>query len=176
MTQARIEKANVLGVGVSAIDMGLALEAIDRRIGARKKGYICVTGVHGVMEAQSDPDLRATLNQAFLNTPDGEPMVWVGRAQGHKGMSRVYGPDLMLEVFRLGVDRGYRHFFYGGNTGVAQALEEGLQARFPGTEIVGTHTPPFRPLNESEESEIVDAVRIARPDIIWVGLSTPKRS
>ncbi len=175
MTQARIEKANVLGVGVSAIDMGLALEAIDRRIGARKKGYICVTGVHGVMEAQSDPDLRATLNQAFLNTPDGVPMVWVGRAQGHKGMSRVYGPDLMLEVFRLGVDRGYRHFFYGGNTGVAQALEEALQARFPGTEIVGTHTPPFRPLNESEESEIVDAVRIARPDIIWVGLSTPKQ-
>src|SRR5690606_35226730 len=97
----QLPRVNVLGIGISAINPDLALRAIAGALERRTKGYICVTGVHGVMEAQSDPQLRRILNSAFLNTPDGVPMVWVGRLRGFKGMQRVYGPDLMLAVCEL---------------------------------------------------------------------------
>ena len=93
-----IQRVNVLGVGISDINLQTALAAITDAVGQRRKGYICVTGVHGVMEAQKDEKFRRILNQAFLCTPDGMPMVWVGRVRGHRAMRRVYGPDLMLEV------------------------------------------------------------------------------
>jgi N-acetylglucosaminyldiphosphoundecaprenol N-acetyl-beta-D-mannosaminyltransferase len=107
-------RANVLGVGVSAINPNGALARIARALESKTKGYICVTGVHGVSEAQNDPSLRAILNHAFLNTPDGIPTVWVGRLQGFREMARVYGPDLMLAVCGYTVGRGYTHFLYGG--------------------------------------------------------------
>jgi len=93
-----IQRVNVLGVGISVLNLRTALDAIADAVRARRKGYICVTGVHGVMEAQADATLRHILNQAFLCTPDGMPMVWMGWLRGHREMSRVYGPDLMLEV------------------------------------------------------------------------------
>jgi N-acetylglucosaminyldiphosphoundecaprenol N-acetyl-beta-D-mannosaminyltransferase len=171
----QFERVNVLGVGLSAINLKLAREAIGRALEQKTKGYICVTGVHGVMEAQQDPGFRGILNRSWLNTPDGMPMVWVGKLNGHREMSRVYGPDLMLEVCELARDRGFTHFLYGGAKGVAEELKEKLAAKFPGIKIVGTYTPPFRALNAVEETELIARVNGLRPDIIWVGLSTPKQ-
>lgn len=169
------ERANVLGVGVSALNLESALAQIARALAARTKGYVCVTGVHGVSEAQRDPQLRAILNRAFLNTPDGMPMVWVGRLQGFRAMDRVYGPDLMLRVCQHAAERGYSHFLYGGGEGVVPELQRRLEARFPQTKIVGAYTPPFRPLNAAESADLVRRVRAAQPDLFWVGLSTPKQ-
>jgi N-acetylglucosaminyldiphosphoundecaprenol N-acetyl-beta-D-mannosaminyltransferase len=135
--------ANVLGVGVSAVNMEQAMLACDDLIAANGRGYVSVTGVHGIMEAQSDPVFRTILNQSFLCVPDGMPMVWVGRLQGHRKMRRVYGPDFMLEFCRRSVARDYRHFLYGGKQGVAEELATELRRRFAGLQIVGTFTPPF---------------------------------
>jgi len=168
-------RANVLGVGVSAINLDTALARIVHALGSKTKGYICVTGVHGVSEAQNDPALRAILNRAFLNTPDGIPTVWVGRLQGFREMDRVYGPDLMLAVCKYTAGRGYNHFLYGGAEGVANELRRRLEARFPGIRVVGTYTPPFRPLNAVEAEDLLRRVAAAKPDIFWVGLSTPKQ-
>jgi N-acetylglucosaminyldiphosphoundecaprenol N-acetyl-beta-D-mannosaminyltransferase len=90
-------------------------------------------------------------------------------------MDRVYGPDLMERVCRLSCENGYKHFLYGGKPGTAAHLKEVLTARFPGLNVVGTYTPPFRPLNQKEESELLDHVSAVKPDIFWVGLSTPKQ-
>jgi N-acetylglucosaminyldiphosphoundecaprenol N-acetyl-beta-D-mannosaminyltransferase len=166
---------NVLGVAVSPINMGLALEQITRAVEQKQKGYICVTGVHGVSEAQSDPEFRQILNRAFLCTPDGMPLVWVGRLQGQKQMDRVYGPDLMLAVMELSEKTGWRHFFYGGANGTAQTLKTKLQERFPKLQIAGICEPSFRPLNPDELQKLQEEVRLARPDVLWVGLSTPKQ-
>jgi N-acetylglucosaminyldiphosphoundecaprenol N-acetyl-beta-D-mannosaminyltransferase len=167
--------ANVLGVKVSALNMQQAVELADRFIWLGNRGYICVTGVHGVMEAQSDSSLFDILNRAFINTPDGMPMTWVGRLQGFKEMGRVYGPDFMSEMFRISTTRGYRHFLYGGREGIAPLLAERLKERFPGVQVVGSYTPPFRPLSSDEEQDLQALVREAKPDIFWVGLSTPKQ-
>jgi N-acetylglucosaminyldiphosphoundecaprenol N-acetyl-beta-D-mannosaminyltransferase len=166
---------NVLGVAVSPINMGLALERISQAIASRQKGYVCVTGVHGVSEAQSDAEFRQILNRAFLCTPDGMPLVWAGRWQGQKQMDRVYGPDLMLAVMELSEKTGWRHFFYGGAEGTAKLLQANLLERFPKLQIVGADEPPFRPLNPDEQKKLREQVRAARPDIMWVGLSTPKQ-
>ena len=170
-----MDRINVLGVGVSPLNIPLAVAAMDRAIEHRSKGYICVTGVHGVSEAQTHAGFRSILNGAFLNTPDGMPMVWLGKLAGHKEMDRVYGPDLMRQICRVSGQTGWRHFFYGGAPGVAEQLADSLRAEFPHLQVVGTFTPPYRPLDEGERSALREEVARTRPDIIWVGLSTPKQ-
>ena len=165
----------MLGVGVHALDMHQAVEESEGLLASGRKGYVCVTGVHGVMESRADPQLRAILNGAFLCVPDGMPTVWVGRLQGHRSMQRVYGPDYMLAICRLSLSRRYRHFFYGGTPGVAEKLAANLLAQMPELQIAGTYTPPYGPLDARQESELVAVVANARPDIFWVGLSTPKQ-
>ena len=172
---ADLPRANVLGVGVHAVDLDLAADLVLDAVTARKKGYVCVTGVHGVTQAGRDPGFRRVLESAMLVVPDGMPTVWVGRWQGHRGMRRVFGPDLFLEVCRRSVNAGNTHFFYGGRPGVAQQLEENLRLWFPGIKTVGTFTPPFRDLSISEQIELRDRVAVLSPDIVWVGLSTPRQ-
>jgi N-acetylglucosaminyldiphosphoundecaprenol N-acetyl-beta-D-mannosaminyltransferase len=167
------ECADVLGVKVSAINMSRAVDTADRWIRAGQPGYICVTGVHGAMEAQKDHEFREILNYAMMNVPDGMPMSWVGRLQGFDDMDRVFGPDFMLAMCRLSLERGFRHFLYGGQPGTAGKLKDSLENKFPGLQVVGTYTPPFRNLNAEEEDVLLAQVRDARPHILWVGLSTP---
>ena len=169
------KRVNVLGVGISVLNLQTALDEIAVAIHDKRKGYICVTGVHGVMEAQSDEAFRKILNNSFLCTPDGMPMVWMGKIHGHSEMRRVYGPDLMLDVCAWSEKSGAKHFFYGGAVGAAQLLAEKLKAKFPKMEIVGTFTPPFRSLNAGEEKQFIETIRAAEPDIMWIGLSTPKQ-
>ena len=111
---SNFKRVNVLGVGLSAINLSLAREAVAQALEQKTKGYVCVTGVHGVTEAQKDDPLRVILNQSFLNTPDGMPMVWMGKLHGFREMDRVYGPDLMLLICEFTQAKGYTHFLYGG--------------------------------------------------------------
>jgi len=170
-----IKRVNVLGVGISVLNLSTALAAIAQAVQTRRKGYICVRDAHGVMLAQKDAAFRKILNEAFLCTPDGMPMVWMGKLHGHREMSRVYGPDLMLEVCAWSEKNPCRHFFYGGVEGVAELLMRKLKEKFPKLEVVGTYTPPFRPLNAEEEENLQEMIRATRPDIMWIGLSTPKQ-
>jgi N-acetylglucosaminyldiphosphoundecaprenol N-acetyl-beta-D-mannosaminyltransferase len=170
-----IEKANVLGVGISVLDQERARTFLFQSAREGRRGYVAVTGVHGVSEAQRDPALRRILNEALLATPDGMPMVWMGRLQGHQSIRRVYGPDLLLNLCQHSQDGRFRHFLYGGNVGVANDLERELKVKFPGVNIVGKYTPPFRPLNDHELQQLRAEVRASRPDFFWVGLGTPKQ-
>lgn len=167
--------AAILGVNVSAIDMKRALATVATAIDKGLKGYICATGVHGIMEAQKDASLKHILNGALLNLPDGRPTMWIGRLQGFSDMQQVTGPDFMLELSFLSVARGYTHFLYGGAPGVAEQLQAALLTRCPGLKIVGTYTPPFRRLNEAEDRELQRVISALRPDVFWIGLSTPKQ-
>jgi len=170
-----IRRVDVLGVGVSAINMDMAVAEVTRWIEEDERNYVCVTGVHGVMESQSDPELLRIHNESGLTTPDGMPMVWSAHKAGADHVSRVYGPDLMLELCERAAERGWTAYLYGGKEGVPELLTERLQARFPGLEIVGAYSPPFRELSEAEEAAIVEEINRVDPDIVWVGLSTPKQ-
>ena len=124
---------------------------------------------------ERDEHLRTILNNSFLTMPDGMPTVWVGKWQGFRGVDRVYGPDLMLEICELSISKSYTHFLYGGKPGVAERLKSTLERRFSGIRILGTYCPPFRPSNKAEERELIERVADLKPDLFWVGLSTPKQ-
>jgi len=173
--ERQLARVNVLAVGVHAVDMTAAVEYIRSVILQRKKTYVCVAGVHGVMEAQRDPHFLGILNSCPLVVPDGMPLVWAGHLQDHRSMGRVYGPDLMLEVCRTLAPMHVRHFLYGGNPGVAEELKASLEQKVPGIQIVGVYTPPFRDLNAEEEQALASQVASCAPDVLWVGLSTPKQ-
>jgi N-acetylglucosaminyldiphosphoundecaprenol N-acetyl-beta-D-mannosaminyltransferase len=166
----------VLGVRVNAVQVRDVIGQMESWIRARHGGhYIAVTGMHGVMEAYHNAFFREILNGAYLIVPDGMPLVWLGRAQGLEMRRRVYGPELMLEFCAQTAEKGYRHFFYGGAPGVAEKLVQNLHARFPELAVAGIHSPPFRNLTFNEDREIVRRIRAAAPDVLWVGLSTPKQ-
>lgn len=166
---------NVLGVGVSAVSMSMALEVIDGWLLSNEARYVCVTGVHGIMESYRHEAVRDIHNAAGLVVPDGMPLVWLSRIKGFRHVTRVYGPDLMLAVCKRSVQHGYRHFLYGGAPGIAERLASRLQARLPGLKVAGVYSPPFRPLEPAEDEQIVETINSARPDIVWVGVSTPKQ-
>jgi N-acetylglucosaminyldiphosphoundecaprenol N-acetyl-beta-D-mannosaminyltransferase len=170
-----VGRVNVLGVGVSALTPAQAVDTIGHWIRSGDRQYVCVTGVHGVMESQDDQVLRDIHNRAGLVTPDGMPLVWVSRWTGHPRVERVYGPDLMLACCKAFLTTGCRHYFYGGAPGVADRLASRLAERFPGLAVAGTYSPPFGESTPDDERTAIDRINAARPDIVWVGLGTPKQ-
>ncbi len=164
----------VLGVRVHAVQISGVVEQMERWIAEGAAGlYIAVTGMHGIAESRRDPQLREILNHAELVVPDGMPLVWLGRWHGYGLKRRVYGPELM-ETFCKATGPRYRHFFYGGAVGVAQRAAE-VESTRHGIQVAGTFTPPFRPLTAQEQDDIAGLINSASPDIVWIGLSTPKQ-
>ena len=165
---------DVIGVRVAALRFD---EAVDLLLRAPEEGrlgvHFCTT--HTLVEANSQAWLRQGLNApGSLVTTDGMPLVWVGRAFGQT-VERVCGPDTMLEVMDRGRALGRRHFLYGGAPGIPERLGDRLTARFPGLQIVGTYSPPFRSLTPGEDAEEIARIDAARPDYVWVGLGSPKQ-
>lgn len=168
-----IPATRILDVPVSIVGLDSAVAAIIGWVRQKQAHYVCVRDVHGVMRAQDDPALMALHEDAGLVTPDGMPLVWLARRRGHAEVSRACGADLVNELCRVSVEHGYRHYFYGGKPGVAERMAAVLSGRFPGLQVAGTATPPFRPLTAEEDAEATARIVAAAPDIVWVGLSTP---
>jgi N-acetylglucosaminyldiphosphoundecaprenol N-acetyl-beta-D-mannosaminyltransferase len=168
-------RLDILGVRVSVINPDDAVARIERWIDERSRNYVCITGVHGVMESRRDHRLRCIHNDAAMVTPDGMPLVWFSRLCGFSRSDRVYGPDLMRKMTAVSAVRGYRQFYYGGAEGVAENLKQALTAAHPTLKVVGSLCPPFRELMPAEDEAVTATINAARADIVWVGLSTPKQ-
>jgi N-acetylglucosaminyldiphosphoundecaprenol N-acetyl-beta-D-mannosaminyltransferase len=165
-------RVNILGVGVSAINMDQALETVSDWIAERKAEFIICRDAHGLIRCQKDNELRRIHDKAGLVTPDGMPLVWLIRKAGQSHVSRVYGPDLMLALVGK---TGYRHFFYGGTPGIPERLATVFRTKYPNVLIAGIYSPPFRSLSNEEDEKVCALIREAQPDIVWVGLGTPKQ-
>lgn len=170
-----MEKIDILGVGISKIDMKSALSQLERLILEKKKGYVCVCPNHTIMESQKNLKLRNIVNSADMATPDGMSVVLASRMLGHREVKQVTGTDLMLAFSKLSSEKGYKHFYYGGTYGVPEKLAENMVNRFPKLKIVGTYSPPFRKLTEEEDKAIVEMINNVKPDVVWVGLGMPKQ-
>jgi N-acetylglucosaminyldiphosphoundecaprenol N-acetyl-beta-D-mannosaminyltransferase len=172
--QSALARFRVLGVRVDAVQTHDVVARMEARI-AERAGchFIVVTGMHGVVESQRDSSFKNILNSADLVVPDGMPMVWLGRRQRHSLRRRVCGPDLM-EAFCQATGPRYRHFFYGGAPGVAADLAKILSERY-GLRVAGYCSPPFRALTKQEDKALQAQIEEAAPDVLWVGLGTPKQ-
>lgn len=166
----------VLAVRISAVSPERVVEQVLRMVEDREHGTINVCTVHTLLECVDNPALAAIVNGGTLAVPDGMPLVWLGRrACPQAGVQRCYGPDLMLAICGAGLERKLRHCLYGGSPPVLEALERNLTRKFPGLQVVERISPPFRDLTGAEAAETAERINRAAPDVVWVGLGTPKQ-
>lgn len=169
------KRVDILGVKVNSINMDQALRLIFYWVINRIPRYVCVTAAHVIMDTLDSAELRSIYSSSGMTAPDGMSLVWFLKIKGHKQVSRVYGPDLMLKTCEISTSLGVRHYFYGAKPGVADQLSENLKNRYPGLQIVGTFSPPFRTLTPEEDQSIISRINETNPDIVWVGMSNPKQ-
>jgi N-acetylglucosaminyldiphosphoundecaprenol N-acetyl-beta-D-mannosaminyltransferase len=176
-TDSEVRKRySVLGVAIDAIQIPDVIAQMRRWIALRDGcRYVAVTGMHGIAEARHRAEVRQALADAALVVPDGMPAVWIGRLRGHYLPRRVYGPDLMLRFCQETAAAGYRHYLLGGAVGVPEQLARCLEQACPGIRIAGMNSPPFRPDTPEQEAAVVEDINRASPDVLWVGLGTPKQ-
>lgn len=170
-----IPVCNIMGVNIAAINMAWLLKFLEQNLDGLRGDYICVSNVHTTVTAYEDEKYRDIQNGGIMAIPDGGPLSSVGRKRGYANMERTAGPSLMGEIFKISVEKGYRHYFYGSTDETLQILKQTLEKNYPGIEIAGMYSPPFRLLTEDENKMVIENINNAKPDFIWVGLGAPKQ-
>lgn len=173
--KTKIPTCNIMGVNIAAINMEWLLDYLIKNIQDLKGDYICVSNVHTTVTSYEDSSYCAVQNGGLMAIPDGGPLSSVGRKRGHEKMARTTGPSLMGEVFQISAEKGYRHYFYGSTEKTLKLLEEKLKENYPGMQIAGMYSPPFRPLTEEEDKKIIEKINETNPDFVWIGLGAPKQ-
>lgn len=169
------KKFSILETQISAIDIDDACWVVEEAISQRQKKYICVCPVSTIMGCRRNSLALESVNSADLCTPDGMPVVWIGKIKGHHNIKRVYGPDLMLALCKISEKKGYKNYFYGSTDFVLEKLKQRIENIFPGLSVSGMYSPPFRQINREEDDKIVEDINNTNSDIIWVGLGSPKQ-
>jgi N-acetylglucosaminyldiphosphoundecaprenol N-acetyl-beta-D-mannosaminyltransferase len=165
---------SILDVFVDPLTYPQALKTIETFINKDKRGYICVSAVHLLMECHKSLQLKRGVNNATLVTPDGMPLVWILRKKGAQ-TERIYGPDLMRLVCKEASHKKWRIFLAGGRKGVATRLKKALTQTYPSIKIVGTHETPSLPLNPQENTALIRDINASRADIVFVGMGCPNQ-
>ena len=173
--KSTIPVCNIMGVNIAAIDMEWLINYLDCNMKNLSGDYICVSNVHTTVTAYEDEEYRKIQNGGILAIPDGGPLSSVGRKRGFQDMKRTTGPSLMGEIFKISASKGYRHYFYGATDETLEKLYSVLVKTYPGIQIAGMYSPPFRPMTDDEDRAIVARINETKPDFIWVGLGAPKQ-
>ena len=163
---------DLLGVKVSRVDLALAKDHICQWIKEKARVYVCVAPASTLVDARRDKAYRDVINGAAMVTPDGMPVVWLARYKGCKEVKRTYGPDLMRLLCQTPL---LRHYFYGSTKQVMIQLCERVKVMNPEIIVAGTFCPPYCQMAQMEDDAVIKAINDAKPDIIWVGLGSPKQ-
>ncbi len=173
---ATIPTRSVLGTEIAVTDYAGTIDRIEQMVSEKERGFICTVSAHGLVEAQDDVELQIALSSAELCVPDGMPVVWALRALGEKISDRVYGPTLMERCCERLSQRGGRIWLYGGHDESAHsALRDEIARRYPRLVIAGGWVPPFHDLDDPELGEVAEMIDRDKPDVVWVGISTPRQ-
>ncbi len=166
---------DVLGTRIDVTNLKDTSQSILSWVWERKKTYVCIAPVSTIIDCRRNSQYRAIVNDSGMTTPDGMPLVWLGKCAGHANIQRTYGPDLLLRLCEDTQEKGTRHFFYGASDETLARLTRRLKEKFLKINIVGSYAPPLRGLDESESPQVIDQINQANPDILWVGLGSPKQ-
>lgn len=173
--KGRIPTCNIMGVNVAAINMDWLLQFTNQQIKNLSGDYMCVSNVHTIVTSYENSEYLAFQNGGIMAIPDGGPLSSVGRKRGHHGMERTTGPSYMEEILKISAAKGYRHYFYGSTSKTLERLYQGLEKNYPGVQIAGMYSPPFRPVTEDEDRRIIENINRTNPDFVWIGLGAPKQ-
>jgi len=170
-----VQSRYILGMRVDAPRVAQAVEYITDLAASGSGGYICVATVHMVMEAYDSENFRQTVNGASLVVPDGMPLVWALRLMGITGAERVDGmsltPVLLAEAQRRGLAVG----FYGSTPEVLASIQRRVRHLYPQLKLQYLFSPPFRPLSQPEEGQVIRDIESSRVQLLFVGLGCPKQ-
>lgn len=170
-----LQHCEILKTNINVTNMSDTIKYIGEHLDDLRGKYICVSNVHTTVMSYENEEYRKIQNGAAMALPDGAPLSSYSRRKGYKQAQRVTGPDLMLELFAISKEKGYRHYFYGATEETLQSMKEVLERDYPGIEIAGMYAPPFRALTPQEDAQIVAKINKSRPDFIWIGLGAPKQ-
>jgi N-acetylglucosaminyldiphosphoundecaprenol N-acetyl-beta-D-mannosaminyltransferase len=163
------------GIRVDQIDLRVAMERIRQFVHSGEPHQVVTVNLDFLSIAASNPTFRATLNSADLAVADGMPLVWLSRFKGEPLTERVAGVELVTESCRLAAELGKGVFLLGAAPGVAAAAGRELQQRYPGLKIAGTYSPPLGVLSPRDNERIVQMIRDAQPDFLFVALGAPRQ-
>lgn len=175
LDKTQISTCNIMGVNIAAINMEWLCSYVQKNLKALSGDYICVSNVHTTVTAYEDPEYLKVQNGGIMAIPDGGPLSFVGHRRGFEQMERTTGPSFMEEVLKVSAEKGYRHYFYGSTPETLEKLNAVLLHDYPGIQIAGMYSPPFRPLTDEEDSAIVDRINEVEADFVWIGLGAPKQ-
>lgn len=175
VNKEEIPTCNIMGVNIAAINMQWLLDYTDKHLQELSGDYMTVANVHTTVTAYENPDYRAVQNGGVMAIPDGGPLSTVGQKRGHADMQRTTGPSYMEEIFKLSAEKGWRHYFYGSTEQTLETLREKLNESYPGIQIAGMLSPPFRPLTEKEDADVTEQINSAETDFLWIGLGAPRQ-
>lgn len=170
-----IPVCEIMGVNIAAIDMAWLIEFTEKHITALSGDYFCVSNVHTTVTAYENALYKSVQNGGIIAIPDGGPLSVVGRRRGFVSMARTTGPGYMEGIFKVSAEKGYSHFFYGSTNETLEKLYQQLTRNYPGLRITGMHSPPFRPMTDEEDTEIINRINATNSDFVWVGLGAPKQ-
>jgi len=169
------ERADLLGVFIDNLDMAGALAQIERLMAGGGQALVVTPNVQHINLIRKDADFRAAYASASLVLPDSVPLIWLSRLLGLRLKARVAGSDILPAFCPLAAAKGYRPFLLGSLSGVAARAAEILERDNPGLTTAGVYSPPLGFERSAEECrKAVAAVRAARPDVLFVGLGSPK--
>lgn len=169
------DRVRVVSLNPNVLNLGSAISAIGSLVARGDGGYVCFSTVHMVMESYNDPDFGAKVNAANLIVPDGMPLVWMQRRQGRNEAERIRANDLMIALCEYAAKNTLTVGFYGGKQEVIDAIKVRAEKDLQDLRIVYAYSPPFRPLTDDEDAEIVNDINAASPDILFMGLGCPKQ-
>ena len=175
VNKSLIPTCNIMGVNIAAINMEWLVKYLNENLVDIKGDYICVSNVHTTVTSYEDASYCAVQNGGLMAIPDGGPLSTVGQKRGYKNMARTTGPSLMGEIFKISAEKGYRHYFYGSKEETLEILNQKLIEKYPGIQIAGMYSPPFRPLTKEEDDAVIERINEAKPDFVWIGLGAPKQ-
>lgn len=175
VNKENIPVCNIMGVNIAVVNMNWLIKFTSKHINELSGDYLCVSNVHTTVLSYENQEYREVQNGGIMAIPDGGPLSTVGRKRGFKNMQRTTGPSYMEEIFKINAENGCRHYFYGSTEETLEKLHHELIDKYPGLQIAGMFSPPFRPLTEEEDAAIVERINETKPDFVWVGLGAPRQ-
>jgi N-acetylglucosaminyldiphosphoundecaprenol N-acetyl-beta-D-mannosaminyltransferase len=171
-THLRPRRVEILGAPIDSVTLREAVDIVDERIRAGRPTLHASLNAAKLVRLRRDDELARAIAACDLVTADGQPVVWTARLAGHRIPERVAGIDLMEALLARAADRGFRIFLLGGRQDVLEDAEAEIRRRHPTIRVVGRRNGYFDP---KDEPTVVDAIRSARPDIVFIALGTPQK-
>jgi N-acetylglucosaminyldiphosphoundecaprenol N-acetyl-beta-D-mannosaminyltransferase len=170
----RLPGPMVNGVRIDSLTPSNYVERLATFLSCGHSHVVHFCAAHPTVEARRDETYRDLLNKGALNVPDGMPVAWAARMFGAE-TERLAGTDGMHLAAMWGLERGLRHYLYGGTPETLERLQRQLEAAYPGILIVGAESPPFRPISVEERAASVRRMQEDGAQAVWVGLGAPKQ-